>query len=145
MTTPTREDLLSGRERATQEHSQFVQEADRLRARIAELETERRTAKDDADQLVHERERLRVRVAALEAAWREVPKQYMRERWELDYDERRSVFFVHSGGHRILDCEDSEVAHAVCEAFNQSITATCVVCGEPAIGPCKATEGFHRT
>ena len=50
--------------------------------------------------------------------WKNIPEHYKKERWGYDYDERKSCFFVHSGGHRILDCEDSEVAHAICKAFN---------------------------
>lgn len=56
--------------------------------------------------------------------WKDIPAHYKASRWSYDYDERNSAFFVHSGGHRILECEDSEVAHAVCLAFNsRKVTA----------------------
>lgn len=50
--------------------------------------------------------------------WAHIPAHYKTGRWAFDYDERNSVFFVHCGGYRILDTEDSEVANAVCSAFN---------------------------
>jgi len=49
--------------------------------------------------------------------WKDIPKQY-HGRWAYDYDEKRSTFFVHCGGYRIADAEDSEVAHAICLAYN---------------------------
>jgi hypothetical protein len=52
--------------------------------------------------------------------WQNVPAQYKQNRWAFDYDEKNSTFFVHSGGHRICDAEDSEVASAICNAFNIS-------------------------
>jgi hypothetical protein len=53
--------------------------------------------------------------------WRDLPAHYV-GRWGYDYDEKNSVFFVHCGGHRILDCEDSEVANAVCVARNAALS-----------------------
>jgi hypothetical protein len=50
--------------------------------------------------------------------WTNIPAHYKSAAWAYDYDERNSVFFVHCGGHRICDSEDSEVAHAICRAFN---------------------------
>lgn len=50
--------------------------------------------------------------------WKNLPKHYATGRWNYDHDDRKQVFFVHCVGHRILDCEDSEVAHAICLAFN---------------------------
>ncbi len=49
--------------------------------------------------------------------WENVPKQYA-GRWAYEYDDHKQVFFVHCGGHRILDAEDSEVCAAVCTAHN---------------------------
>lgn len=49
--------------------------------------------------------------------WADIPAHY-HGRWGYDYDDRNKVFFVHCGGHRILDAEDSEVANAVCLAYN---------------------------
>ena len=49
--------------------------------------------------------------------WAHVPKQY-KGRWGYDYDEKNSTFFVHCGGHRICDAEDSEVCDAICRAHN---------------------------
>lgn len=49
--------------------------------------------------------------------WRNLPAHYA-GRWAYDYDEKNSTFFVHCGGHRILDAEDSEVCEAVCQAHN---------------------------
>ena len=42
----------------------------------------------------------------------------------FDYDEKQSLFFVHSGGYRICDTEDSEVADAICKAFNREHAIT---------------------
>ena len=55
--------------------------------------------------------------------WRDLPTHYV-GRWAYDHDERLSVFFVHCGGHRILDAEDSEVCEAICRAHNACIPAT---------------------
>jgi hypothetical protein len=49
--------------------------------------------------------------------WAHIPKQYA-GRWGYDYDEKNSTFFVHCGGHRICDAEDSEVCDAICRAHN---------------------------
>lgn len=55
--------------------------------------------------------------AVVQNPWQHVPGQY-KGRWGYDYDEKNNVFFVHCGGHRICDAEDSEVADAICRAHN---------------------------
>lgn len=57
--------------------------------------------------------------------WARIPKQYA-GRWGYDYDEKNSTFFVHCGGHRICDAEDSEVADAICRAHNTQDVGLCV-------------------
>jgi hypothetical protein len=53
----------------------------------------------------------------LQNPWAHVPKHYA-GRWSFDYDEKNRTFFVHCGGHRICDAEDSEVCDAICRAHN---------------------------
>lgn len=55
--------------------------------------------------------------------WKHIPKQYKTDHWAFDYDEKNSTFFVHCGGHRICDAEDSEVASAICQAYNAAKAA----------------------
>ena len=49
--------------------------------------------------------------------WAHIPKQY-HGRWVFDYDEKRSMFYVHCNGHGICESEDSEVCDAICMAYN---------------------------
>lgn len=60
---------------------------------------------------------LRFDLPPAENPWRHVPKQYA-GCWNFDYDAKNSTFFVHCGGHRICDAEDSEVCDAICRAHN---------------------------
>ena len=57
--------------------------------------------------------------------WAHVPKQYA-GRWGYDYDHKNRTFFVHCGGYRICDAEDSEVCDAICRAHNTQDVGLCV-------------------
>ena len=61
------------------------------------------------------------KIERLQSAWRSIPAHYSGQ-WSYDYDDKLKTFFVHCGGHRILDAEDSEIAHAVCLAHNAQMT-----------------------